>query len=197
MAMRMLRRSWLVLVLVVVILSGSGAPAQASGSGAAATRQATPAAVTVIKRFGAALRSAPSSNSYVKHMLGCGAYLRVLGTSNGWYYVSYVDAVTPTTTGWVGGARVGPANAPLAQICANAVTFQIGEHVYTHVASGCLSLRVSTSRSAVYHYCVSNGHDYVILNGPIGVGQDDWFEVTSRSTGTGWALAQYLRPYSQ
>ena len=159
--------------------------------------QAASTALRVDKQYGASLRVAPSSEARIEKILGCGAYLRVLGQNAGWYYVSYVDAVTPMTTGWVGKARVADANAPLSAVCARAVTFQIGQHVYTRVASDCLSLRVSPSRSAVYHHCVSNYHDYVIVNGPIAVGVDDWFQVTSRSTGIGWALAQYLRPYSQ
>jgi hypothetical protein len=172
--------------------------ARASGLGMTPQRvRAASRALRVDKQYGASLRVAPSSEARIEQILGCGAYLRVLGQNAGWYYVSYVDAVTPITTGWVGKARVAGANAPLSSVCAHAVTFQVGQHVYTRVASGCLSLRVSASRSAVYFHCVSNYHDYVIVNGPIAVGVDDWFQVTSRSTGIGWALAQYLRPYSQ
>ena len=194
--MRMLWRSGVVFALMVIIAGGSNAAVRGAGLTTAGSRQGTPAAVTVIRRFGAALRVAPSSDARMKKMLGCGAYLQVLGGNAGWYHVRYTDAVTPTTTGWIGQARVGAANTPLTTICANAETFQIGQHVYTKVVSGCLSLRVTPSRSAVYHSCVSNNHDYVIVNGPVGVGQDDWFEVTSPLTGTGWALAQYLRPYT-
>jgi len=193
--MRRLLRSWFVVAVVVVISGGSNVVAREAGLNTFGGKQASPVAVTVIRRFGAALRVAPSSDARVKKMLGCGAYLQVISGNAGWYYVRYTDSVTPTTSGWVGQARVGAANTPLAVICANAVTFQIGQHVYTKVASGCLSLRVTPSRSAVYHSCVSNYHDYVIVNGPLGVGQDDWFQVTSASTGIGWALAQYLRPY--
>jgi hypothetical protein len=187
--MRRLWHSWLALALIVLIIGGSEDAAHAAGLN-------SPSAVTVIRQFGAALRVIPSSDAAVKKMVGCGAYLRVIGQNAGWYHVSYTDAVTPTLNGWVGKARVGAANTPLSRICANAVTFQIGEHVYTKVASGCLSLRVIASRNAVYYHCVSNYHDYAIVNGPIGVSQDDWFQVTSSSTGTGWALAQYLRPYA-
>jgi len=73
-------------------------------------RQAIPAAVTVVKRFGAALRVAPSCGSRVNKMLGCGAYLQVLGESGGWYCVSYVDAVTPTMTVWARWRPWEPAN---------------------------------------------------------------------------------------
>ena len=186
-------------LLAVVVMAALGVASNLAGTvprGQAVNSQAIPSAVTVIKRFGAALRVAPRSSARVSKMLSCGAYLQVLGAQGGWYYVSYLDDVTPTTHGWVGAARVGDPNTPLTPICFNAVTFLIGHHVYTKVASGCLSLRVSPSRSAPYNHCVSNYHDYVIINGPIGVGNDDWFQVTSRSTGTGWALAQYLRPYS-
>jgi hypothetical protein len=183
-------RLWLAALMIISVV-GSALVPKATASG---TQAANPSAVTVIKRFGAALRVAPSSDARVKTMLGCGAYLHVIGGNAGWYKVRYVDAVTPLETGWVGKARVGDKNTPLTAICANAITFNIGQRVYTKVASGCLSLRVTPSRSAVYHYCVANYHEYVIVNGPIGVGADDWFEVTSGSTGTGWGLAQYLRP---
>ncbi len=185
-------RLWLAAVMAIAIAGSAMLPTVA----AYGTQAGNPSAVTVIRRYGAALRVAPSSDARVKTMLGCGAYLQVIGGNAGWYLVRYVDAVTPLETGWVGKARVGDKNTPLTVICANAVKFNIGQHVYTKVASGCLSLRVIASRSALYHYCVANYHDYVIVNGPVGVGADDWFQVTSRSTGTGWALAQYLRPYS-
>lgn len=48
---------------------------------------------------------------------------------------------------------------------------------------------------AAYHYCVRNFHDYTVINGPIEVAGEDWFGVTSRSTGSGWVLAMYLLPY--
>lgn len=196
--MRRIGVIWVAMVLASTFVLENGAVIRAAGIGLNPRgAQSSLAALRVDKQYGASLRAQPSSDARIEKILSCGAYLRVLGQNAGWYYVSYVDAVTPTTTGWVGKARVADANAPLSAVCAHAVTFQVGQHVYTRVASGCLSLRVSPSRSAVYYHCVSNYHGYVIVNGPIAVGADDWFQVTSRSTGTGWALAQYLRPYSQ
>ena len=196
--MRRIKVIWVAMVLASLLVLENGAVTRAAGVGLDPRgTQSILAALRVDKQYGASLRAQPSSDARIEKILGCGAYLRVLGQNAGWYYVSYVDAVTPTTTGWVGKARVADANAPLSAVCAHAMTFQVGQHVYTRVASGCLSLRVTPSRNAVYYYCVSNYHDYIIVNGPIAVGADDWFQVTSRSTGMGWALAQYLRPYSR
>lgn len=78
--------------------------------------------------------------------------------------------------------------------CAGAITFQIGQPAITRVQSGCLSLRTDPSRDAAFTHCVSNGHVYTLVNGPLAVDGEDWFEVTSPSTGAGWCLAQFLLP---
>lgn len=194
--MRIIARLVSAFVLAVAVCAAPRAAMPGRAAGLAASRTVLPASLVVIRRFGAALRSSPSSDARVLAMLGCGASMQVVGANAGWYYVAYTDAVTLTTRGWVGAARVADANNPPAYSCNGAITFRIGEHVYTKVRSGCLSLRVTPSRSAVYTHCVANYHEYAILNGPLGVGADDWFKVFSPSTGSGWALAQYLFPYS-
>ena len=42
---------------------------------------------------------------------------------------------------------------------------------------------------------MANGHDYTVIDGPFDPGTgEDWFKVTSLTTGPGWALAEYLYP---
>jgi hypothetical protein len=122
----------------------------------------------------------------VVYTVSCGTVLPVIDSNSGWYEVQWAGNAV-----WVGGARVAILGAGSSS-CSNARTFQIGDQVVTYVPTGCLSLRYSPSRTAGYDSCVSNNHVYIIENGPIDVGGDDWFEVWSPSTGDGWALAQYL-----
>ena len=157
---------------------------------AQATQARFPTTLVVIKRFGAALRSAPSSNAAISTVLTCGATLRVEGVASGWYHVS-----SGGYDGWVGGARVADASNPPAYDCTDAYTFQPRQHGYSYVKTGCLSLRTAPSRIASYGYCVRNFHDYMVTNGPIEVAGEDWFGVTSRTTGSGWVLAVYLLSY--
>jgi hypothetical protein len=181
----------IVLLLVLTICAGGQAgtsPARAQGP--AATRSALPLQLVIIKRFGAALRMQPSSSAAIVMVMECGSRVGVSGASAGWYHV-YAGRYA----GWVGGARVADAQNPPAYDCTDSYTFQMGNHVYSYVRTGCLSLRVQPSRNAAYHHCVSNHHDYVVTNGPIEVAGEDWFGVTSPSTGSGWSLAQYLYPY--
>ncbi len=158
-----------------------------------------PASVIVIKRFGAAIRVAPSSNVAVRVTAACGTTGQVLDYANGWYQVSYDSSQTVqgggTVTGWVGSARVADASNPPPYDCTDSYTFQLGQHGYSYVRSGCLSLRAYPSRTAPYHYCVANFHDYTVTNGPYAAGGDDWFGVSSRATGSGWVLAPHLLPY--
>jgi len=155
---------------------------QGSSAGAAKS-------VVVIERFGAALRLTPSSTAAVYVVAACGEQLPVVAIGNGWYQVH-----TPTGDLWVGGARVADAANPPAYDCSGAVTFQTNDQVVTSVPSGCLSLRETPATDAPYVYCVDNGHRYVIVNGPIAADGEDWFQVTSASTGSGWVIARYLLP---
>ena len=194
------RRLWrvagaatLALVLLASNLSAySAAAAPANSRQPESVARSLPTAsnrLVVFKRYGAALRSAPSSNSHTYYVMGCGGIMSSIAYSGGWYHVITDDG----QTGWVGSARVAFVDRNPAFSCVNAVTFQMGSHVYTHVATGCLSLRTTPSRQAKYPYCVANGHVYEITNGPIEVAGEDWFGVWSSSTGSGWSLAQYLR----
>ncbi len=166
----------------------------------AATHTAYPAKLVVFERFGAAMHTAPSSDASVVSTAPCGVALRVLGVSSGWYRVSFDGGragFSRTYTGWIGGSRVADIAAPPTYDCTDSYIFQPNQHGYSYVQSGCLSLRTYASRQAPYHYCVKNFHDYTAINGPISVGSDDWFEVTSPSTGSGWVIAAYLLPYNR
>ena len=169
--------------------------ASAHVAGQAPARPQLPGSVVVIKRFGAAVRVAPSSNAPILVTLGCGAIGQVLNDANGWYQVSSRNLQGDAVTGWVGSARVADASNPPSYDCTDSYTFQLGQHAYSYVRSGCLSLRAYPSRTAPYHYCVANFHDYTVTNGPYAAGADDWFGVWSPATGSGWVLALYLLPY--
>ena len=75
------------------------------------------------------------------------------------------------------------------------MSLSVSQQVETYVASGCLSLRATPSPSAAILTCVENGHRYRIINGPVAPGtSEDWFEVYSRRTGSGWVLADHMLP---
>lgn len=150
---------------------------------------ARPGAVVVIKPFGAALRYEPSSDATIAAVASCGEHLSVVGEAGGWYRV-YSRAQYL----WVGGARVADEGSRPRPDCSQGFTFEPGDTVITYVASGCLSLRRTPSRSAEYYSCVDNGHRYIIGNGPIASEGEDWFEVWSEGMGYGWVLAQHLLP---
>jgi hypothetical protein len=178
-------KRWLTMLVVVAVGAVVGLTRAPSTVHAAAL----PDVVVVVKQYGAALRTAPDSDAPISYTASCGDFLTVVGARDGWYEV-YAHA----TYLWVGGARVADAAAPPSYDCSAAFTFQIGDEVQTLVPSGCLSLRYTPSRQAPYDYCVENGHHYFIANGPIEVDGEDWFEVWSASTDSGWVLAEYLYP---
>ena len=178
------------LLVLAIFACGQAGTSTARAQAPAATRAALPAQLVVIMRFGAALREWPSSNARIVRVLDCDSILSVTGANAGWYRVR-----AGRYAGWGGGARGADARNPPAYDCTDGYSFQMGEHAYSFVKTGCLSLRVQPSRQAVYHYCVSNHHDYVVINGPIEVAGEDWLAVTSPTTGSGWSLAQYLYPY--
>jgi hypothetical protein len=148
-----------------------------------------PAGVVVTERFGAALRVAPSSDAAIFVIASCGEKLPVVAIGDGWYQVH-----SRSRDLWVGAARVADADAPPPFDCRDALTFQIGDTVVTSVASGCLSLRDSPATDAPFAFCVDNGHRYQILNGPVAADGEDWFQVTSPQTGSGWVIARFLLP---
>jgi hypothetical protein len=151
----------------------------------------------VVKPYGAAVRFSPASDARIAVSVGCGTTLRVLGGSAGWYRVA-LDAplaiAAGVLEGWVGQLRVADAATAPRPDCAGAVLFRVNDQVMTSVQSGCLSLRETPSRSATILRCVENGTRYAIVNGPIEVDGEDWFELTDPRIGRGWSLAQFLLP---
>ena len=151
----------------------------------------------VTKQYGAALRATPASDARILATVSCGTVLRVLGATDGWYRVTpeiSLSAAGGNPEGWVGGARVADAGNPPQFECRNAVTYQVNDEVVTRVQTGCLSLRDTPSRDGAILACVPNGTRYTIVNGPVEVDGEDWFEVRNASTGRGWSLAQFLLP---
>jgi hypothetical protein len=145
---------------------------------------------TVDRRFGAAIRVAPSSDADKLENAACGESWPVLATNGGW-----VEVDTEVGIGWVGGARVQISSSPLTIDCSDSRVFPVDGPATTYVASGCLSLRSRPSSDAPILACVDNGHVYTVIDGPVDPGSgDDWIRVSSRSTGSGWVLAEHLYP---
>lgn len=190
--MKQFRQFLLTLALVAVLVVPPVASAQAVGQPHDPTTDAAqgPAYARVVKRYGAAIRAEPSSESMIYWMASCNDLFLVIGRAGDWYEVLDTDG----TSGWVGGARVAVGAAPPRVDCRGAVTFQAGGVVYVTTPSGCLSIRHQPSRTATFDACVPGGSLLEIMNGPIEVAGEDWFEVWSPSTGRGWALAAYMRP---
>ena len=150
--------------------------------------------LVVTEKYGAALRDTPSSDAHIITIVACSTRLQALSESSGWFSVEANLGPAGSFQAWVGGARVASSGAVAPPDCSGALTFEPGEQVLTQVPTGCLSLRSTPSSSAPFSQCVSNGHVYTILNGPVSGDDEDWFEVTSPSTGSGWVVAQYLLP---
>jgi len=145
---------------------------------------------TVSKRFGAAVRAAPSSDAPALFNAGCGDVFPVMVIQGGW-----VQVQTEAGPSWIGGGRVVVGGAPASVDCSDERFFGLATSATTAVTTGCLSLRARPSREAAMLGCVENGHMYTIIDGPFDPGTgEDWIRVSSPSTGTGWALAQYLYP---
>lgn len=176
--------------------ANAASPSSVARSATAAPAPSAPmrqaGTLLVARPYGAALRESPSSDARIVQVVPCGTPLPPEGESNGWYRVRWQSQDL-----WVGARRVeAPASVPVG-VCAGAVTFQINEMVMASVQSGCLSLRSEPARTAPYQHCVESGYRYTILNGPVEAGDEDWFEVTSTGTGSGWVLAQFLRPITR
>jgi hypothetical protein len=187
----MVRRVMHAVIVATVALAVlvAHAAAETLGVAGATDVRVTPQA-RIIRPFGAALRTAPSSDAPILESLQCGDILPVIGFENGW-----VQVRDGGNEGWVGGARVSVGQPPAPAACRTSRALFVDTDVTTDVDTGCLSLRTTPSRDARMVACVHNGHAYHVLDGPIDPGTgEDWFEVYSASTGTGWALAEYLYP---
>jgi hypothetical protein len=145
---------------------------------------------TVIRPFGASIRVAPSPDAVGLYNVGCGAPLPVSAVQDGW-----VKVRTSVGDGWVGGGRLALSDVPLSVDCADTRFMYQSADAWALVPDACASLQARPSRDASSLDCVENGHRFTVVDGPFdpGTGQD-WFKVTSPSTGTGWLLAEHLYP---
>lgn len=145
---------------------------------------------TVVKPFGASIRVAPSADAPAMFNTPCGASWPVVAVESGW-----VKVKTDAGNGWIGGGRVALGTGAQAVDCAGKRFVYSTAEVWTLVPSGCLDVRSRPSRETSSIACVSNGHIFTVVDGPFDPGTgEDWFKVTSPSTGTGWTLAEHLYP---
>ena len=148
----------------------------------------SPLYARVTKPFGAVVRVLPSSDAAIMFSLRCGDLWPVDAVERGWFRIR-----AESGSGWVGGSRVVVASAPAVVDCSEARFIHPDGFVSTFVVHGCLSLRSRPAADAPILACVENGHVYAVLDGPFDPGtDDDWFRVSSPSTGSGWAPAAGL-----
>jgi len=140
--------------------------------------------------FGATVRVAPFVDARVLMSTRCGEVWPVLSVKDGWVAVK-----TPEGKGWVGGGRVLVSTPPAATDCEGARFLPQDSTATVRGVSACLPLRPRPSSEAPAIACVANGHDYTVLDGPLEANPgEDWFRVSSATTGAGWALATSLYP---
>lgn len=166
-------------------------PAEATSQEAGATGHGpAPLVARVVKRFGATVRVAPSLESPVLLSSRCGDLWPVTSVGDGW-----VAVTTSAGKGWIGGGRVVVSSSPAAIDCEAARFLPEGSAAKVQQAAGCQSLYYHPSSEAPSVACVESGHAYTVLDGPLdtGAGQE-WFRVSSPTTGTGWTIADALHP---
>jgi hypothetical protein len=187
-------RAIVVLLFAAVLSAVPVSPLPVALAAAASAENAAPTSATtyarVIKRYGAAIRYAPSSDAGVAWVASCNDTFYVTGQSGGWWQVALNDG----SYGWIGGGRVSVGVSPAWGDCYAAVTYQVGSLAYAR-PTNCLSLRYWPSRDAPYDYCVPWGYEYQVINGPREENGGDWTEVWSAGTGSGWVLMDYLSPW--
>jgi hypothetical protein len=145
---------------------------------------------TVVKRFGAAIRVAPSQEAATLLNVACGAVMQALLIERGW-----VKVRTDAGDGWIGASRLAVANGPASVDCSGHRFLYPTGDAWTLVRSGCQGLRVRPSDDADEIACVGNGHIFSMVDGPFDPGTGgDWFKVSSPTTGTGWVPAETLYP---
>jgi hypothetical protein len=166
-----------------------GAPSDVTvASAAVAERPVLFARVT--KPFGAPVRAVPSPDSATVLTSACGDVWPVLAVERGW-----VKVRTETGTEWIGVGRVDVSTEPPDVDCSAARFILPAGYAEASVGDGCLILRTRPSDEAPSLDCVEDGHVYAVLDGPFDPGTgEDWFRVSSPSTGSGWARADHLYP---
>lgn len=145
---------------------------------------------TVVKAFGASIRVAPGQDAAGLFNAGCGTLLPVIGVESGW-----VKVRTPLGDGWVGDGRVVVSDAPAPVDCSGKRTLDKAADARVLVPADCAALQPRPSREADALDCIQTGHRFTVVDGPFDPGTgEDWFKVTSTSTGTGWLPGEFLYP---
>jgi hypothetical protein len=154
------------------------------------TPRPRPSFATVVKPFGASVRVAPSLDALGLHNVPCGTALQVVNVDRGWIKVR-VDA----GVGWISAGRVALGSGPAAVDCSGKRFLDPTADAWAFAPAGCLSLKTRPSPDADELACVGNSHIFSIVDGPFDPGTgEDWFKVTSNTTGTGWVVAESLYP---
>jgi hypothetical protein len=109
---------------------------------------------TVTQQYGALVRNTPDSDgsNNVLYTAACGESFEVVGGDGDWVQVVVPperrgNPNFPSPLAWIGGARVWVGPGSMISNCADATVFPILSTVEASVASGCLSLRYSPSRT--------------------------------------------------
>jgi hypothetical protein len=158
---------------------------------AEARREPAALYATVVKPFGASIRVAPALDAAGLYNAPCGTVLLATSVESGW-----VKVQTSVGAGWIGSGRVTVGDGPAATDCVDKRFLAATGDAWTLVETGCLSLRQRPSPESSSLACVGNGHQFTVVDGPFDPGSgDDWFKVTSPTTGTGWIPADRLYPY--
>jgi hypothetical protein len=150
---------------------------------------------TVMRRYGAALRTAPSSDAPIMAVVGCGeALVIVRETTGGWLEVgNSAGSSAGSRMGYVGAGRVAVGTQRATPDCRGAVTFSPNSVAVAVNATNCVGVRSSRSVDAPPLGCYPNGSRFQVLNGPISdSGDEDWFYVRANQSVAGWARADYL-----
>jgi hypothetical protein len=165
-------------------------PPIAAPAPAVATTPAPAIYATVVKPFGASIRVAPSLEAAGLYNVSCGAVLPALAIERGW-----VKVQTEVGVGWIGASRVAVGNGPAATGCSSHRFLYPTADARASVSSGCLRLQPRPSLDDADLACVGNGHVFSVVDGPVDPGTgEDWFKVSSPTTGTGWVPAEHLYP---
>jgi hypothetical protein len=97
--------------------------------------------------------------------------------------------------GWIGGGQVVVSSSPAVMDCDDARFLPEGSAAKVQLPTGCQSLYHRPSAESPSVACVPSGHVYSVLDGPLDTGAgEEWFRVSSPTTGTGWTRAISLYP---
>jgi len=141
------------------------------------------------------LRTGPGTGYASVTVVSYGTRLRVLAgptlsDSTPWYQVTDEGAVT----GWCNGTYLA-LSSPATVTPTVGPWFPVGSWVLVSSPDGRLNVRQGPGTGYVVVAVAANGTRLRIVNGPVTVGEDPWYEVTDESASLrGWGDGRYLVP---